>query len=241
MQLLVIDDGRENGSLLAQRLAHAGFRPHMVDDVDEALASVEREAVEAILLDHGRRTDDACASVRALREGGVLQPLMIISARDDWREKVACLDAGADEFLVKPVRSEEIAARLRAILRRTAGQASDRIVFGDIDLSLRQQCAWKAGRCLDLTRNEFRLLRLFLLNPDDVIAKEQIRDAVWGAEAGISDNAVEVQITRLRRKLGERSIKSMRGMGYRLIPDFDAADAAADCEPCRHLGPGMIG
>lgn len=232
MQLLLIDGARENGELLARRLAASGFRASVVENEQEALARSGARDFRAILVDRGRRPEPAAQAITPLRLGGMMQPMLVISARDDWREKVECLDAGADDFVVKPIRSEEVAARLRALIRRGAGAATDRIVHGDIDLDLKQQCAWKAGECLNLTRNEFRLLRLFLFGPDQVLGKDQIRDALWGQGAALSDNAIEVQIARLRRKLGEASIQTMRGLGYRITTKAPADGVIAPRRPC---------
>lgn len=216
MQLLLIDSAQGNGEVLARRLASSGFRASLVESGQEALRKFALNEFHAVLIDHGRRSEPAASLVAPLRQAGVDQPLMVVSARDDWREKVECLDAGADDFVVKPIRSEEIAARLRALIRRSAGASTDRIVLGDIDLDLKLQCAWKGGTCLNLTRNEFRLLRLFMLGPNQVLGKDQIRDVLWGQGAPVSDNAIEVQVARLRRKLGEGSILTARGLGYRI-------------------------
>lgn len=238
MQLLLIDGAQGNGELLAQRLSAFGFRPRLVTNEVEALDSFKRNDFHAVLLDHGRRAESTALAIASLRLGGMTQPILVISARDDWREKVDCLDAGADDFVVKPVRSEEIAARLRALIRRCAGVTTGRIIHGDIDLDLKQQCAWKAGKCLNLTRNEFRLLRLFLLGPDQVLGKNQIRDAMRGPGAALSDNAIEVQVARLRRKLGEASILTLRGLGYRILAEGSNDGAIASRNPCRSESTG---
>ncbi len=237
MQLLLIDRIRENGELLGKRLGAVGFRARHCETVREALNCSDKDAFAAVLVDHGRQIEAPASLVEPLRSGGITQPLLVLSARDEWREKVACLDAGADDFLVKPVRSEEIAARLRALIRRSAGAPTDRIVFGDIDLDLRMECAWKAGTCLNLTRNEFRLMRLLLLSPERALDKDRIRQTLWGLDATVSNNAIEVQVARLRRKLGEGSIQTSRGQGYRLV----AADKPVDDDEVpprsRCLGP----
>lgn len=234
MQLLLIDGAQGSGELLAQRLAPAGFKARLASSVNGALGNGENDNFMAVLIDHGRSAPPAAEVVAPLRSAGIDQPLLVLSARDDWREKVACLDAGADDFLVKPVRSEEVAARLRALIRRNAGASTDRIISGDIDLDLRRQCAWKGGHCLDLTRNEFRLLRLFLFGPNQVLRKAQIRDALWGTATDVSDNAIEVQVARLRRKLGPASIQTLRGLGYRMNAGQQGDETTAPCDPCLH-------
>lgn len=216
MNLLIIDHGGAGTDLLAQRLHAAGFRPHIVPSASAAIASRLRDSAVALLVDQGIEAPPAPSLIAPLRRGGLHQPLLVLSARDDWRERVASFDAGADDFLVKPVHSEEVNARLRAVIRRAIGASTDRIVSGDLDVDLKRQCAWRAGHCLDLTRNEFRLLRLLLLAPEGLVSKEEIAAAVWPDEAGRRDNAIEVLVGRLRAKLGADRVRTVRGLGYGL-------------------------
>lgn len=231
MNLLVIDQAGTGTDLLAQRLGLAGFRCHIVPSADVAIASRRGDGAAAMLLDQGHAAPPAQDTVTLLRQGGLFQPLLVLSARDDWRERVASFDAGADDFLVKPVHSEEVNARLRAAIRRAIGASTDRIVSGDLDVDLKGQCAWLGGRCLNLTRNEFRLLRLFLLAPDGLVSKDDIAAAVWPHEAGRRDNAIEVLIGRLRAKLGANRIRTVRSLGYGLSGGDEpaAAGTRSDC------------
>jgi two-component system OmpR family response regulator len=224
MILLLIDQGSSAGDVLAQRLASSGFLPHVCDSTAEAAASPLRESATALLLDQGLEAPDAAVAIAQLRAAGMAQPLVALSARDDWRERVAALDAGADDFVVKPVRSEEVAARLRAAIRRHAGGCSERLAVGDIALDLRARCAWQSGRPLALTRNEFRLLRLFALAPEGFLSKNQIADALWPGDRTISGNAVEVLVARLRQKLGTGRILTARGLGYGMDMEPPASD-----------------
>lgn len=233
MHLLVIDQSNLRGNLLATRLGEAGFRPNVVRTLTDAFASPSRDTVRAVLVDQGRQCGPAADLVRPMREHGFAQPLIVLSDRDDWREKVECLDAGADDFLVKPLRSEEVAARLRAVIRRSAGIASNRIYQYGIDLDLKQQCAWKGGDCLGLSRNEFRLLRLFVLSQGRPVTREDIRGALWGNAFTVTENAIEVQVARLRRKLGEGSIKTLRGLGYSLMDPKSEQAPLPERSQCR--------
>ncbi|MDE2596056.1 MAG: response regulator transcription factor [Sphingomonadales bacterium] len=199
----------------------------------EALNSPVRDSVSAVLLDHCGLAHSPASVVTPLRSGGMEQPLIVLSALADWRERVASLDAGADDFLIKPIHSEEVAARLRAVIRRAAGMSSDRIVFGDIDLDLKARCAWVGGVCLNLTRNEFLLLRLLLLAPENTITKQQIMQALWVGDAQKTGNAIEVQMARLRRKLGHERIRTLRGIGYRAIPVGGGDDGGMARNACR--------
>lgn len=216
MRLLVIDKSISAGNILTRRLMGVGFRPVVVRSLAEALTNSVRETASAVLIDHGRKASSAAETVRPLRESGMSQPLVVLSERDDWREKVDCLDAGADDFLVKPVRSEEVAARLRSAIRRCAGIVTNRLGFGDLDLDLKQQCAWKSGECLNLTRNEFRLLRLFMIAPERAVTRNEIQSSLWNERSKVSENAIEVQVARLRKKLGQERIHTVRGIGYRI-------------------------
>ncbi|MEJ6012030.1 response regulator transcription factor [Novosphingobium aquae] len=225
MQLLVIDRSNARGGLLASRLSNVGFRPNVVRSLAEALQASNRDGATAVLVDQGRQMESCVDLIRPLREGGIVQPLVILSERDDWREKVDCLDAGADDFLVKPIRSEEVAARLRAVVRRGAGISSNRLLQYGIDLDLKQRCAWKSGECLNLSRSEFRLLRLFFLSPGQPVTRNTIRNALWREQDSITENAIEVLVTRLRKKLGSSSIRSIRGQGYTMTaPENGSTD-----------------
>lgn len=231
MRLLLIDKDREQSGWLADRLAGNGFAARLALSPEQVIANQMANGAAVVVLDHGLEPGPASPSVRVLRQGGIAQPLVVLSGRDDWRDKIECLDAGADDFLLKPVRSEEIAARLRAIIRRSAGQPTDRVLLGGFDLDLKARCAWLDGRCLKLTRNEFRLLRLFMLNPERILGHEDVLDQLNPNGARPSTNAAEVLIGRLRRKIGPDLIATVRGVGYR----FDAAGRAAEPaerEPC---------
>ncbi|MDE2437660.1 MAG: response regulator transcription factor, partial [Sphingomonadales bacterium] len=232
MHLMMIAEHGAIADRLAERLGKAGYLPVRVSSHREALNADGRESTAAILLDHGPSMGPAARIVEALRQGGWHQPLVVLSPRDDWREKVDCLDAGADDVLAKPVHSEEIAAHLRALIRRNAGMASDRIVTGDLDVDLKAHCAWQNGACLNLTRNEFRLLRLFVLGPDRIVSKEEMAEVLSRPNEVPSSNAIEVQVTRLRRKLGDGSIVSVRGLGYRLTPRPSGSDPIPTRQAC---------
>lgn len=227
MNLLVIDQDSTGTDRLAQRLHGTGFRPLIVKSANEAMASPLRDSAAALLIDQGHEAPPVPQLIAPLRRGGLHQPLLVLSARDDWRERVASFDVGADDFLVKPVHSEEIHARLRAVIRRAIGASTDRIVSGDLHVDLKGQCAWLGDRCLELTRNEFRLLRLFILAANGLVRKEDIAGAVWPGRTDTPHNAIEVLVGRLRAKLGCHSIGTIRGFGYRLTM---AAEKAAPAE-----------
>lgn len=234
MILLLIEADPLSGTRLADGMAKAGFVPRRAASFQHALREGWVDEAGAILFDAGLTDGQAGPTVRSLRSAGTDHPLIVLSARGDWREKVDCLDAGADDYLQKPVRSEEIAARFRVILRRCAGSATDRVVSGDVVLDLKARCAWRQDQCLDLTRSEFRLLRLFMLTPARTVSAREIWQELHPTKAEYSANAVEVQVARLRQKVGRERIRTIRGAGYRMIFEAPAApDGIAVLEPCR--------
>lgn len=217
MILLLIEADPLTGTRLAESMGKAGFIPKRASSFQHALREGWLDEAAVILFDAGLTEGQAGPVVRSLRSAGTDQPLIVLSGRGDWQEKVECLDSGADDYLQKPVRSEEIAARLRVIIRRCAGSATDRVISGDLVLDLKARCAWRQGTCLDLTRSEFRLLRLFMLTPSRTVSAREIWHELHPGKAEYSANAVEVQVARLRQKVGRDRIRTLRGAGYRML------------------------
>ena len=187
----------------------------------------------AAILDFGPNDRNCPQAVRALRAAGIHQPLLVLAGSDGWQAKVENLDAGADDYLCKPVRSEEVAARLRALIRRTNGNSSSGMRVGDIELDIQARCAWRNGMCLELTKSEFRLLQLFILYPDKTMTQREIQEYLQPDIVGHSPNAVEVLIARLRRKVGKDRIRTYRGQGYRLIRGDEPQDPPAPRGACK--------
>lgn len=218
MQVLVIEAEQGASGHLAARLDKSGFSASRTVSVRDQFASKALTPAAALVLDLGLDERSAIELTSGLRNVGYEQPLIVLSARGDWRDKVDVLDAGADDYLCKPVRSEEIAARLFALIRRSSGKVSSRFRVGDIELDLRARCAWRDGECLNLTRNEFRLLCLFMLGADRTMSQREIQDNLYPDPGKRSVNALEVLIARLRRKVGHERIVTVRGIGYRFSP-----------------------
>lgn len=231
MNLLMIGQDSTGTNTLAQRLAGAGFRPLVVDSAQEALAGQVASSPVAILVDQGVNAPLAPGLIGLLRREGLHQPLVVLSARDDWRERIASFESGADDVVIKPVHSEEVAVRLRSALRRTMGASSDHLELGALTIDLKGQCAWLSGRCLDLTRNEYRLLYLFAGSAEGVVTREAIGQAVWPDRPDLSANTIEVLVARLRAKLGTEHVQTLRGMGYRLVLPEEAA-GQTPLRPC---------
>ncbi|MDE2561562.1 MAG: response regulator transcription factor [Sphingomonadales bacterium] len=234
MRLLLIEGDPDFSSWLSARLSGAGFVSHGVASAKAALRHDLAGTAAALLVDIALDGPSGATLVRPLRDGGLILPVMVLSPIGDWREKVACLDCGADDYVVKPVRSEEVAARLRAIVRRHSGNSSGLLTYGDITLDPRKRCAWQGRACLDLTRNEFRLLQMLLLAPNRLAPRHDLMSVLRAATKGApSDNALDALVARLRGKIGKDRIKTVRGMGYRLIvSETDDPVSDNDRESC---------
>lgn len=217
MRLLLVEDDIQLAQGIASRLAAHGFVIDHAATGEEALEQHDPDNIAALIVDVGLPGMSGIDLVRRWRELGRSTPILMLTARGGWQEKVSGLDAGADDYVVKPVRSEEVVARLRALLRRAAGHLSSRLAAGDITLDPAQRTAWKGEEKLDLTSTEYRLLRLFLLMPDKTHMPAAILDHLYPADKERGLNAVEVHVGRLRRKIGHERIKTIRGLGYRMI------------------------
>ena len=217
MALLVVDDERSIREALARALRANGFDVALAADGETALQSVYALRPQAIVLDVMMPGVDGIEVCRRLRASGARVPVLMLTARDAIDDRVAGLDAGADDYLVKPFALDELMARVRALLRRAGAAPGDEpLELGDVVLHGGQ--ARRGDRDLDLTRTEYALLELFLANPRQVMTRELIFDRVWGYDFEPGSNAIEVYVSYLRRKLeagGEpRLIHTVRGMGY---------------------------
>ena len=217
MTVLVVDDERTIREALARALRANGYDVAVAADGSEALQLVGVLRPEAIVLDVMMPCVDGLEACRRLRASGARVPVLMLTARDAVEDRVEGLDAGADDYLVKPFALDELLARVRALLRRTSGRRPDELLT-HADVVLGGGQAQRNGRDLELTRTEYSLLELFLLNPRQVMTRDLIFERVWGYEFGTGSNAIEVYVSYLRRKLeagGEpRLIHTVRGMGY---------------------------
>jgi DNA-binding response OmpR family regulator len=184
----------------------------------EDAASFAGDGFNVLIVDLGLPGMGGLELIRLLRRRGIATPILILTARGSWEEKVESLNAGADDFLVKPVRIEELIARLHALARRAAGHLVSRLQEGPLALDTGTREAWLEGQPIELTRNEFRLLRAFMLQPNRTLSRDAILDRLYALEAERDPNTVEVLVGRLRRKIGRERIVTVRGFGYRLIP-----------------------
>nr|WP_276592625.1 MULTISPECIES: response regulator transcription factor [unclassified Methylobacterium] len=211
---MIVEDEPRIAADIRQGLERAGYVADVVADGEAAWFRGETEAYDAMVLDLGLPRLDGLGVLRRLRAADVALPVLILTARDGWRERVEGIDAGADDYLVKPFRMEELVARLRAILRRTAGHASPILRAGAVELDTRTRAVSVDGRPTELTALEYRLLAFLLHRPGQVVPAGELLDHLHGVGTEREANALEALLTRLRRKLGPGVIETRRGQGY---------------------------
>jgi two-component system, OmpR family, response regulator MprA len=217
--ILVVDDDARLRNALRRVLVANGFEVEVAGDGDDALALLGARTFDAMVLDVMMPGRDGIAVCEQLRAAGDQLPVLMLTARDAVRDRVAGLEAGADDYLVKPFANEELVARVRALLRR-AGSGGEVLVFADLELDLLTRDARRGAREIELSPIEFELLEFFLRHPRQVLARGLIYDRVWGYDVSLSSNSLDVFVGHLRRKLeagGERRlIQTVRGVGFTL-------------------------
>jgi two-component system response regulator MprA len=219
MSVLVVDDDFAVRESLDRALRANGFDVELAGDGSEALTKIEEAPYDAVVLDVLMPGMDGISVTRFVRGGGNKVPILMLTARDAVSDRVAGLEAGADDYLVKPFALEELLARLRALLRRTTpDEGESTLSFADVTLDRRALEVRRGERLIDLPRMELLLLEFFMLNPRQVLPRSLVYERVWGYDFGPSSNSLDVHLSQLRRKLeadGEpRLIHTIRGMGY---------------------------
>jgi two-component system response regulator MprA len=220
MQVLVVDDDPAVRESLRRSLAFNGYDVVLAVDGEQALRSISARRPDVVVLDVMMPKIDGLATCRALRAAGDDVPVLMLTARDEVSDRVAGLDAGADDYLPKPFALEELLARLRALLRRTttSGPAAKTLQLADLSLDPATREVYRGDRRVRLTRTEFNLLELLLRHPRQVLTRERILEEVWGYDFPTTANSLEVYVGYLRRKTeteGEpRLIHTVRGVGY---------------------------
>jgi two-component system, OmpR family, response regulator len=216
VKVLVVEDEARVASFLVKGLEAHGYAVEHVATGTEALDRIRAGEPDLILLDLTLPDVDGLDILRRVREGGTVVPVIILTARGDVDDRVQGLEVGADDYLTKPFAFDELIARLRARLRLRPTSRSAVLRAGNLALDLNTRRAEVEGRPVDLSAREFALLETFLRHPGQVLSRAQLLDRVWGPTAGLDSNVIEVYVGYLRRKLGERCIETVRGMGYRL-------------------------
>jgi len=219
MRVLLVEDDRRIASDVGRALKAAGYVVETVSDGEEALFRGDTEDYGAIILDLGLPGMDGLSVLKRWRANGRSTPVLILTARGSWAERVDGIDAGADDYLPKPFRMEELLARLRSIIRRSAGHASSVVTSGDLILDERQMKVSVRGVPIALSPLEYRLVAYLLLHRGRVVSQHELDENVYGHGEEHDSNALEVLIGRVRKKLGTELIETRRGFGY-IVPEM---------------------
>ena len=214
MRVLIAEDDDKLAGMLAATLEAAGFVAECERDGEAAHYRGESEDFDAILLDLGLPSIDGLTILRRWRKAGRRTPILILTARGQWEERVEGIEAGADDYLVKPFHMEELVARLRAIIRRAHGLASTPIHFGDYVLDARLMQLSRNGVPIDLTPQEYKALVYLAHHRGQVVSQLQLTEHIYNQDFERNSNSIEVLVGRLRRRLGQEVIKTRRGFGY---------------------------
>ena len=216
MRVLVVEDEPRIASQLTGALSDGGYAVDHAADGERADFLAQTERYDAVVLDLGLPKVDGLTLVRRWREGGLAMPVLVLTARGSWHEKVQGIDSGADDYVAKPFRVEEVLARLRALIRRASGQVTPELRCGAVALDPRAARVTLDGAPVKLTSHEFRVLSYLMHHRGRVVSQSELTEHIYAQSADRDSNTVEVFIARLRRKLGASLIETVRGLGYRM-------------------------
>lgn len=223
MRILILEDETQLAAQLRQQLTQRGFSVDWAADGEEGLFYLREYPLDLAVVDIGLPKLTGVEVVRQARADGLTLPILILTARGSWQDKVEGLEVGADDYLVKPFHIEELLARLNALLRRSAGSSTPVIVWGPLELNTARQSLSRDGQALELTAYEYRVLEYMMLHRGEVISKAELTDHIYEQDYDRDSNVLEVFVGRLRRKLdpaGElQPIETLRGRGYRFRSD----------------------
>jgi len=218
VRILVVEDDPDLTRQLTEALAAAGYAVDAAADGEDAHFLGDTEPYDAVVLDLGLPTIDGLTILRRWRQAGRVVPVLILTARDRWTEKVAGMDAGADDYVAKPFQMEEVLARLRALIRRAAGRASAELECGGLRLDAANSRVSIDGAAIKLTALEFRVLAYLMHHQGKVVSRTELIEHIYDQSFDRDSNTIEVFVGRLRKKLGADYIATVRGLGYRLAP-----------------------
>ena len=216
MRILVVEDEPTLAKQLRETLEAAGYAVDSSFDGEDAHFQGENESYDAVVLDLGLPEVDGLTVLDRWRRGGNRVPVLVLTARDSWSDKVAGLDAGADDYLTKPFKSEELIARLRALIRRASGNASPELEAGGVRLDTRSSKVTLDGEPVKLTAQEYKLLSYLMHHKGKVVSRTELIEHIYDQDFDRDSNTIEVFITRIRKKLGADLITTIRGLGYSL-------------------------
>ena len=216
MRILLVEDDDMLGEAVRDGLRQESYVVDWVQDGGAALAALSTAVFSAVVLDLGLPRTDGLSVLRWLRQGGQTTPVVIVTARDRVTDRITGLDAGADDYLIKPFDIDELTARLRAITRRVAGCAEPMLTVGEVVLDLHQRVVTYHGEPAALTAREYAVVELLIRKAGCLVTRTEIEEELYGFEDDIASNAIEVHIHNLRRKLGPHFITNVKGRGYRV-------------------------
>ncbi len=216
MRILVVEDDKDLNRQISDALADAGYVVDRAYDGEEGHFLGDTEPYDAVILDIGLPQMDGISVVERWRRDGRKMPVLMLTARDRWSDKVAGIDAGADDYVAKPFHIEEVLARLRALIRRAAGHASSELICGALRLDTKASKADLNGIPLKLTSHEFRLLAYLMHHMGEVVSRTELVEHLYDQDFDRDSNTIEVFVGRLRKKMGVDLIETVRGMGYRI-------------------------
>ena len=221
MKILLVEDDKPLAQGLASSLEDAGLLGEIAGDGRTADFLVSTERYDAVILDLGLPDGNGTQWLSGWREQGIELPVLILTARERWSDKAAGFSAGADDYVTKPFETAEILFRLRALVRRAHGHAHPVIRVGNISLDTHSAQVTRAGMPVSLTAQELRLLSHLVHAAPRVVSRSELTEHVYDGDAEPDSNVIDVQVSRLRRKLGSRSIETLRGQGYRMVADSE--------------------
>jgi two-component system OmpR family response regulator len=216
MRILIVEDDKDLSRQLGDALVDAGYVVDKAFDGEEGHFLGDTEPYDAVVLDIGLPQMDGISVLERWRRAGRKMPVLILTARDRWSDKVAGIDAGADDYVAKPFHIEEVLARVRALIRRAAGHASSELTCGPLNLDTRASKAYVNGVPLKLTSHEFRLLAYLMHHMGEVVSRTELVEHLYDQDFDRDSNTIEVFVGRLRKKMGIDMIETVRGMGYRI-------------------------
>ncbi len=217
MRILLVEDEPTLRAQLREALEAAAYAVDEADNGRDAHFLGDTDTFDAVVLDLGLPVLDGLTVLKRWRDAGRAMPVLILTARDNWSEKVAGIDAGADDYLTKPFHWEELLARLRALIRRAAGQASPVLRCGDLQLDTRSGRVTLGGQPITLTSHEFKVLDYLMHRPGAVVSRAELTEHIYAQDFDRDSNTIEVFVGRLRKKLPPGHIETVRGLGYRLV------------------------
>ena len=214
MRVLLVEDDLMIGESLSEALQDEAYTVDWVKDGRQAILTLRVQPYDIILLDLGLPEVDGMGVLTAMRDAKIDTPVLILTARDQLKDRIAGLDSGADDYVVKPFELGEVFARMRVLIRRAQGKADNQVTVGNLTLDTAHKRVMMEGKPIDLTAKEYMLLTTFMLSPEKVMSKNELEDSLYGWGGEVESNAIEFLIHSLRKKIGQDRIKNVRGLGW---------------------------